>query len=138
MKNLNLPDDYRLPSTPGAAARDALLQLAAAFGETDVFKFLGLLHSNESPLGEVRCILGGRAVLDALVRQPELTYQQARLSAGKTLGYEGTMLMNWNKIANRGRDILVEAGQWPVHQGSPADDTPTRPVTRNARSAVNR
>jgi hypothetical protein len=119
-----LPKGFKLPTEPGADARDAMLQMADAFGETDMFAFLGMMHGNDSPVGDVRAILGGRAVLDILVRQPELTYQQARITAGKKFGYEGNTLSNWNKIADRGRDTLIAAGQWPVKQGTPDDDTP--------------
>lgn len=124
----HLKDGFKLPTQPGAGARDALLEMAGALGETDMFKFLGMMHGNDSPVGDVRAILGARAMLDILVRQPELTYQQARIKAGNRFGYEGTKLTNWNKIADRGRDMLIASGNWPVKQGTPEDDTP---ITNN-------
>src|SRR4051812_19868125 len=107
-----IPADYELPTAPGPAARDGLLRLAEVFGDVDLFKFCGVLHHNDSPLGEVRALLAGRHIMAMMRENPALDYKQARLAVGKVFGYSGTGLSNWHKIADRGRALLLDSGEW--------------------------
>lgn len=109
-----IPQGFALPTQPGMQARDAMLKLAEIFGDTELFQFLGLMHGHDSPVGEVRAIMAAHHVLAELKFQPGLTYHQARLVVGKEFGYSGNGLSNWNKIADRGRDMFKANGQWNV------------------------
>lgn len=108
---------FVMPTRTGDDARDAILGLADLFGPIEAFQFLGLLHHNSSPIGEVRAVLAARNVMATMLANPAMTYQQARLATGKKFGFSGNTLMNWNsRIADRGRDLLIESGELPVQK----------------------
>jgi hypothetical protein len=111
--NRTIPADYHLPNTPDNAVAETL-KLAEIFGTSEVYAFLGLMHGNNSPIGEVRALLGASLVIAEMRENPALDYFAARLSVGKRLGYAGTSLSNWNKVSDRGRDTLRAKGMWDV------------------------
>lgn len=105
--------DLRLPNRQDGV--DGILRLAAHFGETETFDFLGMLLGCASLAGQARQILAARLVIQHMERNPDSTYAQSRVAVARALGYEGTQTSNFTaRLANPGRALLKERGEWNV------------------------
>lgn len=103
--------DFHLPTA--ADGVDGLLSMAEAFGAGETLQFLGIGYSKDSPIGAARKILAARLVRDHMVRNKDVTYTQARRAVGNELGHRGTLLSNFQRMADPGREMLRERGEWP-------------------------
>jgi len=100
--------DFRLP-TPDEGV-DGMLRMADVFGDRQTYQFLDLTHGKNSVVGEARAILAARQVVAQQRSDPSLDWAAARLQVARKLGYHGTHVSNFNRLANPGRVLLAERG----------------------------
>jgi len=111
---------YQLPRAEDGV--QGLLEFAEIFGDAETFTFLGRMR--DTPAREAREILAGRLVLAYMTRYKEPSFSRARLQVAKELGYEGTSISNFNKLANDGKAALTAAGDWNTAGTVPAPERP--------------
>lgn len=101
---------YKLPTAEDGVA--GFLGMAGVFGVRETLDFLSI-GFQDSGLSEARQILAARLVADRMRERPDLTFTEARRAVGNELGYNGSKLSNFNRMAIPGRDLLTLSGEWP-------------------------
>lgn len=106
-----IPADFHLPTA--AEGVDGFLRMAEVFGECETFAFYGLAYYLPSPQAQARQILAARQVANHLTRNPADTYAVARRIVANQMGFTGSLMSNFRRTADAGRDLLRERGEWP-------------------------
>lgn len=103
--------DYKLPTS--ADGLDGLLQFGDIFGSAETLEFLSIGYGSKSPMAVARQIFAARLVADHMKRNPETTYNQARVAVGREQGYPGVRQSNFQRMSDPGRELLRARGEWP-------------------------
>jgi hypothetical protein len=107
-----IPATYHLPGKPEDGIK-GLLGLIEIFGADEVFGFLSLAHSEAAVAGEMRARIAISKIVAYMKRNPDSNYFPARSVIAREYGYTGTAKSNFNRVADRGRDLLRADGDWP-------------------------
>lgn len=115
---ITFPTGYQLPRIEDGVG--GLLEFAQIFGDATTFAFLARMR--DTPARQAREILGARLILAYMTEHKEPSFSKARLQMARQLGYEGTNLSNFSKLAKNGKAALIAAGKWDISGTIPAPD----------------